>query len=301
MSFGIWGLGRMGKHMVLRLHKHGFHVVAGNRTTEKTKALQKEHGIEGGHSPKEFVSKLNPPRVVWIMVPHGAPVDDMISQFLPYLEKGDVIVDGGNSYYKDAVRRAPPLAKKGIYYLDIGTSGGLGGEKQGYCFMVGGDKKAYKLVEPALKVLAAPGGYAHFGPSGSGHFVKMVHNGIEYAILQSIGEGFELLKDSKDYQIDLHEAASVWNHGSVIRSWLMELAENALKENGNDLSQVGQEIEGGSTGEWTVQTGIEQKTPTPMISTALNLRYRSREKKSYAAQLVAALRFGFGGHQVKKE
>ncbi len=296
MHVGFVGLGRMGKHMVLRLKAQGFHVAVYNRSPEKVKQME-QAGVTGAYSLKELVQKLDTPRVVWLMVPQGPTVDEMIDGILPHLSPGDVIVDGGNSYYKDSMRRAAQLQAKGFQYLDIGTSGGLGGERHGYCFMAGGDAKAYERVEPMLKVLAAPGGYALFGPSGAGHFTKMVHNGIEYALLQSYGEGFELLKNAPEFRIDLHRAAHVWNRGSVIRSWLLELAEDALQKDGR-LDRIGDSIGGGSTGEWTVQTGIEQKTPTPMISTALNARYRTRQKESFAGKVVAALRNEFGGHEV---
>ena len=296
MHVGFVGLGRMGKHMVLRLKAHGFRVAAYNRSPEKVKEIEKS-GVPGAYSLSELCQKLEAPRIVWLMVPHGQTVDDMIEKIAPHLSKGDIVVDGGNSHYKDAVRRSKALAEKGISFLDIGTSGGLGGERHGYCFMAGGDAKAYAKVEPVLKVLAAPGGYAHFGPSGAGHFVKMVHNGIEYALLQSYGEGFELLKNSLDFKIDLHRASAVWNRGSVIRSWLLELAEDALSKDGQ-LEKIGDQVGGGSTGEWTGLAGIEQKTPSPMISTALNARYRTRQKESFAGKTVAALRNEFGGHEV---
>ena len=280
MNVGFVGLGRMGKHMVLRLKAKGYSVAAYNRTPEKVKDIEKA-GIPGAYSLKELCQKLQTPRVVWIMVPAGRTVDEMIAGVLPHMDKGDIIVDGGNSYYKDAMRRSADLSKKGIFYLDIGTSGGLGGEKNGYCFMAGGDAKAYRRVEPVLKILAAPGGFGHFGPSGAGHFVKMVHNGIEYALLKSVGEGFELLKNSKEYKINLHQASKVWQNGSVIRSWLMDLAEQALSKDAT-LDSVGDEIGGGSTGEWTVKTAIDQKTPIPMISTALNARYRTRQGEVFS-------------------
>ncbi|MBI2445208.1 decarboxylating 6-phosphogluconate dehydrogenase [Candidatus Micrarchaeota archaeon] len=296
MHVGFVGLGRMGKHMVLRLKAQGFRVAVYNRSPEKVKQME-ENGVSGAYSLKELVQKLDAPRVVWLMVPQGPTVDEMLDGIVPFLSQGDVVVDGGNSYYKDSVRRAAQLKAKGLHYLDVGTSGGLGGERHGYCFMAGGEPKAYAAVEPVLKVLAAPGGYGLFGPSGAGHFVKMVHNGIEYALLQSYGEGFELLKNAPEFKIDLHKTAHVWNRGSVIRSWLLELAEDALQKDGR-LERIGDSVGGGSTGEWTVQTGIEQKTPTPMISTALNARYRTRQAESFAGKMVAALRNEFGGHDV---
>lgn len=296
MHVGFVGLGRMGKHMVLRLKAHGFKVAAFNRSPEKVKDIEK-NGVTGAYSLAELCQKLEPPRVVWIMVPAGHTVDEMIDGVLPHLTPGDIVVDGGNSYYKDSMRRAAQIKAKGFQYLDVGTSGGLGGERFGYCFMAGGDSKAYALLEPVLKVLAAPGGYDLVGPCGAGHFVKMVHNGIEYALLQSYGEGFELLKNSSEFKIDLRRTASVWNRGSVIRSWLLELVEDALSKD-VQLEHIGDQIGGGSTGEWTVQTGIEQKTPTPMISTALNARYSTRQPESFAGKVVAALRNQFGGHEV---
>jgi 6-phosphogluconate dehydrogenase len=297
LKIGFIGLGRMGRNMVLRLKKNKQGVVAYNRSPEKVKDVMKK-GVTGAFTLKELVEKLLPPRIIWIMVPAGDPVDKMITGLLPYLNEGDILIDGGNSNYHDSMRRAEYLKTEGIYYLDVGTSGGLGGEKKGYCLMIGGEKQAYGKVEPLFKVLATKEGYNYVGSSGSGHYVKMVHNGIEYALLQSYGEGFELLKNGP-FNLDLEKISKLWQNGSVIRSWLLELAEDAFKKD-PQLKKITDFIGGGSTGRWTVEESLKLETPSPMISLALALRFRTRQKESFSGKVVAALRKEFGGHEVKK-
>lgn len=297
MKLGIIGLGRMGGHIALRLTKNKHSVVAYNRSPDKTKDIMKK-GVDGAFTLNEFAGKLNSPKIIWMMVPAGDPVDEMIKNLLPYMEEGDILIDGGNSYYEDSVRRAEYLKAEGISYLDVGTSGGLGGEENGYCLMIGGDKKIYDKLLPIFKSVSAKNGYGYMGKSGAGHYVKMIHNGIEYAMLQSYGEGFELLKNSP-YKLELDKISSVWSNGSVIRSWLLDLTTDALKKDPK-LENLKDYVAGGSTGKWTVEESLRLGIPSPMISLALALRYRTRQKESFAGKVVAALRNEFGGHEVKK-
>ncbi|MBN2368523.1 decarboxylating 6-phosphogluconate dehydrogenase [Candidatus Woesearchaeota archaeon] len=296
MKIGFIGLGRMGMNMVSRLIKHNHNIVVYNRSPDKIREAMKK-GAEGAFSLKELAEKLPSPRVIFIMVPAGDPVDKMITGLIPGLTEGDIVIDGGNSNYHDSMRRAEYLSADGISYLDMGTSGGLGGEKIGYCLMVGGEKKTYDHIEPVLKALAAEDGYGYMGPSGAGHYVKMVHNGIEYALLQSYGEGFELLHEAP-FDLDLNRVANVWKNGSVVRSWLLELLQEGL-EKYPDLEELKDHIGGGSTGTWTVEESLDLQIPSPMISLALALRFRSRQKESFADKSVAVMRNGFGGHEIK--
>ncbi|NTV22767.1 MAG: decarboxylating 6-phosphogluconate dehydrogenase [Nanoarchaeota archaeon] len=298
MRIGIIGLGRMGMHMCFRLVKEKHEIVVFNRSPEKIKEAVKQGAI-GSASLADFAKKLGKTKIVWLMVPAGDPVDEMITGLLPSLNKGDIIIDGGNSNYQDSARRAEFLKLKGVSYLDCGTSGGLGGEKTGYCLMVGGEKAAYTKLVPIFKALSAKEGYFYTGPSGSGHYVKMIHNGIEYALLQSYAEGFELLTTGP-YKIDLPGVAELWNHGSVIRSWLLELGADALKKDPT-LQGIEDFVGGGSTGTWTVEESLRTGTPSPMIGLALALRFRTRQKSSFAGKMVSALRNGFGGHETVKK
>jgi 6-phosphogluconate dehydrogenase len=298
MEIGFVGLGRMGSHIVMRLLKSKHTVVAFNRTPDKTKDIMKQ-GAKGAFSLKELAQKLPEKKIIWIMVPAGDPVDEMITGLVPFLKDGDILIDGGNSNYNDSVRRAEYLKAQGISYLDIGTSGGLGGEKNGFCLMVGGDRKSYDLLKPVFSAISAKDGFDYMGASGSGHYVKMVHNGIEYALLQSYGEGFEMLK-SGPYKLELDRISALWNKGSVVRSWLLELAEDALQKD-PELKKIGDFVGGGSTGKWTVEESLNLEIPTPMIALALALRYRTRQKESFAGKMVSALRNEFGGHEVEKK
>lgn len=297
MEVGFIGLGRMGANMVRRLLGEKHRVVAWNRTASKTQEIVTE-GAVGAYTIQELVGKLEQsPRVVWVMVPSGQATDEMINDVVPLLNKGDIIIDGGNSNYKDSIRHSQELAEKGIRFMDAGTSGGIWGLQVGYCMMVGGNKETYQYVEPLLKTLAPPDGYLHCGPAGAGHFVKMVHNGIEYGMLQAYGEGFEILQASQ-FSLDLHAISHLWNQGSVVRSWLLELAERAFEKDG-DLSAIRGYVEDSGEGRWTVQQAIDTNVPAPVITLSLLERFRSRQDESFTAKVIAALRNEFGGHAVK--
>ena len=298
MRLAMIGLGRMGGNMSERLMKGGHEVVVYDRTAEVTKRYV-ALGATGASNFSEITAKLNSPRIVWIMVPSGKPVDETIASLLPGLGKGDVIIDGGNSNFHDSMRRAADLRAKGINFIDCGTSGGVWGLANGYCLMVGASPEAFKLCEPIFKTLAPPDGYAHMGPPGSGHYVKMIHNGIEYGMLQAYAEGYEILHASKDFKLDLHKIAGVWNQGSVVRSWLNELAEIAFRKD-NDLKDLRGYVEDSGEGRWTVQEAIDLDVPAPVITLSLLTRLRSRQADSFSAKVIAALRNEFGGHAVKK-
>ena len=298
MHLGFIGLGRMGSNMVRRLIKDGHHVVAYNRTPEKTQELAGE-GADAALTIAELVAKLEKPRAVWIMVPAGDATEAQITELLAHLEPGDTIVDGGNSNFHDTKRRYEELKPRGINFVDAGISGGIWGLKNGYGTMVGGDPEAVKLLEPIFLALAPPGGYVHCGPSGSGHYTKMVHNGIEYGLMQAYAEGFEILHAS-EYPIDLEAVAKAWQYGTVIRSWLLELAGLAFEQHGEDLGDIRGWVEDSGEGRWTVQEAMDLDVPAPVITLSLLTRFRSRQEESYAARVLAALRNQFGGHAVKE-
>jgi 6-phosphogluconate dehydrogenase len=298
MKLGMIGLGKMGGNMTERLMKGGHKVVAFDRNPETT-ARYVALGSEGADSAPALVAKLQAPRIVWIMVPAGKPVDDMIAALLPGMSKGDVIIDGGNSNFHDTMRRGAELRAKGIEFVDSGTSGGVWGLKNGYCLMIGCSDEAFALCEPIFKTLAPDDGYAHMGPTGSGHYVKMIHNGVEYGMLQAYAEGYEILHASKEFKLDLHKIASVWNHGSVVRSWINELAELAFEKDA-DLSGLKGFVADSGEGRWTVQEAIDLDVPAPAITLALLMRLRSRQEDSFGGKVIAALRNEFGGHAVKK-
>jgi 6-phosphogluconate dehydrogenase len=298
MKLGMIGLGKMGGNMTERLMKGGHKVVAFDRNPETT-ARYVALGSEGADSAPALVAKLQAPRIVWIMVPAGKPVDDMIAALLPGMSKGDVIIDGGNSNFHDTMRRGAELRAKGIEFVDSGTSGGVWGLKNGYCLMIGCSDEAFALCEPIFKTLAPDDGYAHMGPTGSGHYVKMIHNGVEYGMLQAYAEGYEILHASRDFKLDLHKIASVWNHGSVVRSWINELAELAFEKDA-DLSGLKGFVADSGEGRWTVQEAIDLDVPAPAITLALLMRLRSRQEDSFGGKVIAALRNEFGGHAVKK-
>ncbi len=297
MELAILGLGRMGYNMTLRLLRDGHRVVAYNRSSGPIKEAEAA-GAVGAYSIPQVIETLSAPRVVWMMIPAGA-VQAMVETLLPLMSPGDILVDGGNSNWKESVARAQLAGKQGIHYLDAGTSGGIWGLENGYCLMVGGDEGAYAIVEPALKSLAPVDGYQRVGPSGAGHFAKMIHNGIEYGMLQAYGEGFEILEKSP-YDYDLAELANLWNHGSVIRSWLLELAERAFTES-PDLASIRGYVEDSGEGRWTVFQAIEEDVPAPVLTLSLLARFRSRQVDSFSAKVIAALRHQFGGHMVKEE
>jgi 6-phosphogluconate dehydrogenase len=298
MQLGMIGLGRMGANMVRRLLRDGHEVVAFNRTAEKTREIAGE-GAGAAFTLEELVAKLEPPRAVWIMVPAGDATEAQIEDLLPLLAPADTIVDGGNTNFHDDQRRYPALKAKGIHYVDAGVSGGIWGLANGFCLMVGGDPEPVQRLEPIFRSLAPQDGYLHVGGPGAGHYVKMVHNGIEYGMMQAYAEGFEILHAS-DYKLDLHGIAHIWNHGSVVRSWLLELAERAF-QNDQDLEHLKGWVADSGEGRWTVQEAIDRDVPAPVITMSLIMRLRSRQDDSYGAKVLAALRNEFGGHAVKTE
>lgn len=297
MELGMIGLGRMGANMTERLVCGDHRVISYDRNAEAIQRVVDIGGV-GAHSLSDFVKQLTPPRVIWMMVPSGAPVDQTIEQLLPNLTRGDILIDGGNSKYKDSLRRAEILKAEGIHFIDVGTSGGVWGLELGYCMMIGGEKAIVDSLEPIFKTLAPPDGYLHVGPNGAGHFVKMIHNGIEYGMLQAYGEGFELLKASQ-FELELGKIAHLWNQGSVVRSWLLELAEHALQKDPK-LASIKGYVEDSGLGRWTVEEAIEKGVPAPVLTLSLFARFASRQDDSFAAKVIAALRNEFGGHAVKK-
>ena len=296
MELGVIGLGRMGANMAQRLIGGGHRVVAYDRSPEAVRAAQ-QTGVVGAGSLQELVTLLGVPRTVWVMVPAGDPTEQTIRDLADLLQPGDLVVDGGNSNFRDSVRRGGDLEKRGIPFADAGTSGGIWGLEKGYCLMVGGSDEAFKRIEPALKTLALEGGYAHVGPRGAGHFAKMVHNGIEYGMLEAYAEGFEILRASP-YKFDLRQLAALWNHGSVVRSWLLELAETAFAKD-PDLSSIRGYVADSGEGRWTVFEAIDEDVPAPAIALSLFARFVSRQEESFAMKVIAALRKEFGGHPVK--
>lgn len=298
MQIGLIGLGKMGYNLALNFRKHNHEVVA----FDINKAVVDQIGAEGvrtASAVSELIEMLAPPRIIWIMVPAGQAVDALLNEIKESLTPNDILIDGGNSFYKDSVARASDMEKLGMYFLDCGTSGGLSGALNGVCAMVGGNKKAFDQCEPLLKSIAVENGLLYCGESGSGHFVKMVHNGIEYGMMQAIAEGFEVLH--KRYpEMNLESVSSVWNHGSVIRSWLMELTEQAFMKNRN-LESIKDVMHSSGEGKWTVETALELGVPTPVITLSLLARYRSQQDESFAGKIVAALRSEFGGHAVESK
>ena len=290
------GLGRMGGNMTRRLLGGGHEVVGFARNPASVQELV-SHGAIGADSLDDLVAKLEAPRVVWVMVPAGDATEQTVDRLSELLQKGDVVVDGGNSRYTDSVRRAEALAGEGIGFLDCGTSGGIWGRENGYCLMVGGSDDAFAQLEPAFRTLAPEDGYAHVGPPGAGHFTKMVHNGVEYALMQAYGEGFELLASS-EFDLDAGKIANVWRNGSVVRSWLLDLAAKAFEADPG-LETVEPYIEDSGEGRWTLVHAIDNAVPVPTIATALFARFASRQDKSFAGKVIAALRREFGGHSVK--
>ena len=289
MKLGMVGLGRMGGNMAKRLENDG-HVV---------QSYARSGGGTAG-SLEELVGQLEGRRAVWLMIPAGDPTEQAVQELLGLLDEGDVIVDGGNSNFRDSQRRGGLAAEKRLGYIDAGVSGGIWGLANGYCLMVGGEDGAVGFLEPAFKTLAPDDGYAHVGPSGAGHFVKMVHNGIEYGLMQAYAEGFDIM-NSSEFDLDLHDIAGIWRYGSVVRSWLLELLHTALENEGNDLEHIAGYVEDSGEGRWTVFEAINESVPAPVISAALFARFASREDESFAAKINAALRNQFGGHAVKSE
>jgi 6-phosphogluconate dehydrogenase len=304
-QIGFVGLGRMGGNMVHRIKRDSdLDVVAFDHNEKNIKAAEKV-GAVGARTLRELVKKLEPPRMVWLMIPAGDPTQKTVEQLAKLLDKGDTIIDGGNSRWTDDMARAASLRKLGINYVDVGTSGGVWGLQVGYCMMVGGPNRSIKQLKPFLDVLAPPTteehgpGWGHMGPTGSGHYVKMVHNGIEYGIMQAYAEGFSLFNEC-EFELDNAKIAHLWMQGSVIRSWLCELAANAFEQEGNDLAEIGAWVEDSGEGRWTVESGIDLRIPTPVITTSLYERFSSRGQNAFAAKVNAALRNQFGGHAIKK-
>jgi 6-phosphogluconate dehydrogenase len=298
VDIGIYGMGRMGFNMVRRLvDKGGHRVIAGNRSPGKVDEAV-EHAAEGAYSVEEFVEKLEPPRVLWSMLPAGDITDHMIDQFVELADEGDIIVDGANSYFRDSIRRAEKVRNSGLRWLDAGVSGGIWGYEVGYCTMIGGDADAFAYVEPGFKTLAPENGYAYLGDAGAGHFAKMVHNGVEYGMLQAYAEGFEIMQKSR-YDYDLRAVCSLWNQGSVVRSWLLELAERAFEKDAN-LNSVRGYVEDSGEGRWTVLEAIQEDVPANAITGSLFARFASRQDDSFAMKVIAALRGEFGGHAIKE-
>jgi 6-phosphogluconate dehydrogenase len=296
MDLGFVGLGKMGLNMVTRLTQGGHRVVAFDRLDDAVSRAAQE-GARGVSSLESLIAELAPPRAVWVMVPAGAPTESTVAALARLLSPGDVIIDGGNTNFHDDVRRASTLGTKGIGYVDAGTSGGIWGLREGYCLMAGGDAEVCRRLEPIFLTLAPEGGYLYVGGPGAGHYVKMIHNGIEYGLMQAYAEGFELMHAS-DYKIDLAKVASLWMNGSVVRSWLLELTARALTEDG-ELASLQGYVEDSGEGRWALNEAIDHSVPMPALTAALFTRFRSREDNPFAERLLAALRQQFGGHAVK--
>jgi len=302
MKLGLIGLGRMGANMARRLRRGGIEVVAWNRHTDVTHALAGETGLQAADSLPALVAALSPPRIVWLMLPAGDVTDTHLDELTPLLARGDLIVDGANSWYRDSVRRARALGEAGVDFADAGVSGGVWGLDNGYALMVGGSDAAVARLRPAIEVLApgADRGWVHCGPVGSGHFVKMVHNGIEYGMMQAYAEGFALMKARTDFNLDLAAIAETWRHGSVVRSWLLDLSADFLKRD-QALTDIAPFVADSGEGRWTALEGVELGVPTPVMSLALMMRFASQGKDEYADKLLAMMRQGFGGHAVKPD
>jgi 6-phosphogluconate dehydrogenase len=294
------GLGKMGANMATRLLRGGHRVVAFDLNEEAILAAESQ-GAEGARTLEEVVAKLDTPRTVWVMVPAGAPTESTVQKLGELLSPGDIVIDGGNSNYKDTMRRAADLNAKAIHYVDVGTSGGVWGLAEGYSMMVGGEAKPVERIRPALETLApdADQGWGYVGPSGAGHFVKMVHNGIEYGLMQAYAEGFDIMRAKEEFGLDLHQIAEIWRFGSVVRSWLLDLTAEALAQD-QDLSDIKGWVADSGEGRWTVFEAIDLDIPAPVITASLQARFVSRQGESYAAKLLAAMRNQFGGHAVKK-
>jgi 6-phosphogluconate dehydrogenase len=325
MQLGMIGLGRMGGNLVRRLVRHGHRAIVYDRNPSAVQELAREGATPSG-GLAEFVAKLEKPRAAWVMLPAGAPTEETVMQLAELMEAGDIIIDGGNSFYKDDIRRAAVLRQKGVHYVDVGTSGGVWGLERGYCMMIGGDREAVKRLDPIFAALA-PGlgtiartparegrdarseqGYIHSGPSGAGHFVKMVHNGIEYGLMQAYAEGFEILKHANStdlpseqrFELDLADVAEVWRRGSVISSWLLDLTAMALAGDPR-LDNFEGFVQDSGEGRWTINAALEEAVPAPVLSAALYARFRSRQENSFANKMLSAMRMGFGRHQEPKK
>jgi len=298
MQLGFIGLGKMGANMVQRLLNDGHNIVVYDRSVEAMNSLA-EKGATAVNSLAEMVEKLEHPCAIWIMVPSGGPVTNTIAELKPLLSAGDILIDGGNSNYKDTQSRGADLKESGIHYMDVGTSGGIWGLKLGYCMMIGAETEDFQRLEPIFKTLAPENGYMHVGALGAGHYSKMIHNGIEYGMMEAYGEGFEILRAS-GFNYDLGKLSNLWMNGSVIRSWLLELCGNAFTRD-PDLEQIRGYVEDSGEGRWTIMEAIDKNVPAPALTLALMIRFRSRQQDSFSAKVIAALRNEFGGHGVKKK
>lgn len=301
MELGMIGLGKMGANMAARLLKGGHRVVVFDRNPDKVMGVVRQ-GAAGSDSLEDLAAKMSSPRAVWVMVPAGDPTETLVDALAEELSAGDIVIDGGNSNYNDSRRRGKALAEKGIQLVDVGTSGGIWGLTKGYSLMVGGEKEAVDHLRPILETLAPEPdkGWGHVGSSGAGHFVKMIHNGIEYGIMEAYAEGFEIMKAKESYGLDLHQIAQIWRHGSVVRSWLLDLTASALQED-QDLVDIKGWVADSGEGRWTVAEAIDLDVPAPVITLSLLMRFVSRQEESYAAKLLASMRNQFGGHAVKKD
>ena len=297
MQIGFVGLGKMGFNLALNLHGHGYDVVAFDVAATSVSNIVLE-GVAGANSLGEMCQQLHGRKVIWLMVPAGNPVDSCIEDLIPHLNPHDIVIDGGNSNFNDSIRRHNYLTSKAIDYLDCGTSGGVDGALNGACTMIGGNKNAFDYCESVFKAISVENGYLYAGGAGAGHFVKMIHNGIEYGMMQAIAEGFEMMQKS-DYNFDLKEVARVFNHGSVVRSWLMELTENALNKDPN-LEEIKGIMHSSGEGRWTLETALDMGIATPVMALSLLMRYRSQQEDTFSGKIVAALRNEFGGHAVEK-
>lgn len=296
MKIGLIGLGKMGLNLGKNLIDHKHEVMAFDLNTSAVEEMKK-YGAEGASSLQNLVQSLEKPRIIWIMVPHSV-VDLVISEITPFLSKGDIIIEAGNSHYKESIRRYNELKKVGVSFMDVGTSGGMEGARFGACYMIGGDPETWNIVEPLFRDTAVENGYLYAGKAGSGHFLKMVHNGMEYGMMAAIGEGFEVLEKS-DFDFDYEKVARVWNNGSVIRSWLMELTENSFAKD-SKLDGIKGIMHSSGEGKWTVETALDLQAATPVIAMSLLMRYRSLDNDTFTGKVVAALRNEFGGHAVEK-
>lgn len=298
MQIAIVGLGRMGYNLALNLKDNGHDVIGYNRSSAKVDSI-KEDGVKGAYSIEEMLAHFDGRKVIWLMVPNGDPTQKMMDTIAPLLNEHDILIDGGNSNFNDTLARGEVFKEQGIDFVDAGTSGGIEGARYGACSMVGADDEVFAYIEPIFKDICVENGYLHCGPVGSGHFVKMVHNGVEYGMMQAIGEGFEILKASQ-FDLDYEKVAKVWNNGSVIRSWLMELAESAFSKSA-ELSDIKDVIGSNGEGLWTVEEALKLKVPAPVITESLFVRFRSEQDESFSGKVVAALRNEFGGHAVVKK
>jgi len=301
MQIGMMGLGRMGGNMARRLLRAGHGVIGYNRTYEVARALADEEGLQAAHSVEEMVDRLSAPRAVWLMLPAGEPTEDAFRRLGECMDAGDLLVDGGNSNYKMTIERGLRLAKQGIELVDVGTSGGVWGLTHGYCLMVGGAAAAVERLRPVLQALAPSSdtGWGHVGPTGAGHFVKMIHNGIEYGLMQAYAEGFEILRAKESLDLDLYQVAEIWKHGSVIRSWLLELIAETLEADAS-LADVRAWVADSGEGRWATFEAVDLDVPAPVMTLALQARLASRQEESYAAKLLASMRHRFGGHEIRR-